>query len=229
MKLKRSFFTILLAVLIVFFSSNVRATSDKVIVVESNAIKLYVEGKEIDVVNLDFFDKNSEVATDIIKESELALIEYLNRAKSWDAQTKMYIFAIGDFRELPEKSKSALINKVFIETDGLKINIIPLNLEDLIFKDFAYVFRTVVICGSFRKHIDDIDSLKRLLESKGVSVLAPVSTKPVNPGADFVFFEGEETTPPLELETLFLDKLRECDAVIVCCPEGYVGTSASWK
>ena len=221
-KFKKYFLLILLCT-IWLHGIHVRAINDKIIVVESHAVKSYLEGKEVEVKNIDFFDKDLKIRT----ESESALIEYLNLSKPKDNQIKIRIFAIGDFRDLPGISQSTLIANIFIKTGGLKLNIIPQYLEHLIFENPRHVFKSVVICGSFRKHIDKIDQVKRQLESNGVRVLAPVSTVPVNPGANFVFFEGEETTSPLELENLFLDRIRECDAVIVCCPGGYVGTSAS--
>lgn len=86
--------------------------------------------------------------------------------------------------------------------------------------------RSVVLSGSFRKHLDYILSVKKELSAAGTTILSPRFEEPKNPGDEFVVFEGEEGLSPLELERYHLDMLDQADALVVCSPNGYVGASA---
>jgi len=86
-------------------------------------------------------------------------------------------------------------------------------------------FRYVTISGSFRKHLDYILKVKKILESTGTEVLSPRFTEPKNPGDTFVVFVGEEGKTPLQLERHHLSSIEKSDALIVCSPKGYVGAS----
>lgn len=86
--------------------------------------------------------------------------------------------------------------------------------------------RTVVLSGSFRKHLNYISDIKQALSEQGVEVLSPRFSDPKNPGEEFVVFKGEEGMSPLELERYHLSMIDNCDALIVCASDGYVGASA---
>lgn len=118
---------------------------------------------------------------------------------------------------------SAIAQAIF-EHFGVK-HIVPSNCDvGLGFSRKEY--RNVVVSGSFKKHLEYICDVKKQLNAMGVKVLSPRFDIPKNPGETFVVFEGEEGKTPLELERFHLDKIKECDALIVCCPKGYVGASA---
>ena len=87
-------------------------------------------------------------------------------------------------------------------------------------------FRSVVLSGSFRKHLEYILSIKKMLNEKGFEVLSPRFNEPKNPGEEFVVFEGEEGESPLDSERHRLESIVNADALIVCSKEGYVGASA---
>lgn len=87
-------------------------------------------------------------------------------------------------------------------------------------------FRYVTISGNFRKHLEYILKIKEKLETYGTKVLSPRFTRPKNPGEKFVVFAGEEGVSPLKLERHHLKSIFKSDALIVCDPEGYVGSSA---
>lgn len=87
-------------------------------------------------------------------------------------------------------------------------------------------YRSVVLSGSFRKHLPYILEVKKTLASRGVKILSPRFEEPKNPGEEFVVFAGEEGMSPLELERYHLDMIDNCDALIVCSKDGYVGASA---
>lgn len=87
-------------------------------------------------------------------------------------------------------------------------------------------FRSVVLSGSFRKHLDHILKIKKQLNKHNVTVLSPRFDEPKNPGQKFVVFAGEEGLSPLELERHHLNAIEQCDSLIVCAADGYVGASA---
>jgi mazG nucleotide pyrophosphohydrolase len=87
-------------------------------------------------------------------------------------------------------------------------------------------YRSVVLSGSFRKHLPHILEIKKTLSKRGVEILSPRFEEPKNPGEEFVIFSGEEGMPPLELERYHLNMIDNCDALIVCSAGGYVGASA---
>lgn len=107
---------------------------------------------------------------------------------------------------------------------GIEI-IVPSN-SNLINGVSRQEFRHVVISGSFRKHLEYILKVRKQLAENGTEVLSPRFTEPKNPGEEFVVFSGEEGMSPLELERHHLRSIEECDALIVCDPDGYVGASA---
>ncbi len=113
----------------------------------------------------------------------------------------------------------AICDKYRVET------IIPSN-SNLINGASRQEFRHVVISGSFRKHLEYILKVRKQLVENGTEVLSPRFTEPKNPGEEFVVFSGEEGMSPLELERHHLCSIEECDALIVCDPDGYVGASA---
>lgn len=86
--------------------------------------------------------------------------------------------------------------------------------------------RSVVISGSFRKHLGYILNIKQQLQSQGIEILSPRFEDPKNPGEEFVVFDGEEGMSPLELERYHLDMIDNCDALVVCAVNGYVGASS---
>jgi len=87
-------------------------------------------------------------------------------------------------------------------------------------------YRYVTISGSFRKHLKQIVSIRNIMVDAGITVLSPRFVDPKNPKEEFVVFAGEEGSLPLELERYHLNCINMSDALIVVCPDGYVGASA---
>lgn len=110
--------------------------------------------------------------------------------------------------------------------DKYKIQSIVPSDSDLVHGIVKQEFRTVTLSGSFRKHLDYLLKIKKLLESKNIKVLSPRFENPNNPGDTFVVFNGEEGLSPLELERHHLNSINNSDALIVCNPGGYVGASS---
>lgn len=116
------------------------------------------------------------------------------------------------------------IAQAVCEHFGVEI-IVPSN-SNMVHGIVRQEFRTVVLSGSFRKHLDYIMETKQKLNLLGAEVLSPRFSEPKNPGEEFVIFDGEEGMSPLELERYHLDMIARADALIVCSPNGYVGASA---
>lgn len=116
------------------------------------------------------------------------------------------------------------IAQAICETYGIT-TIIPSN-ADLIHGAARQALRTVVISGSFRKHLKEITVLKKQLADANITIVSPRFTEPKNPGEEFVVFTGEEGLEPLELERYHLTAISQADALVVCDPGGYVGASA---
>jgi hypothetical protein len=116
------------------------------------------------------------------------------------------------------------IAQAICEHFGVK-TIIPSN-SNMVHGIVRQEFRSVVLSGSFRKHLNDILKIKDLLLKQHAQVLSPRFAVPKNPGEEFVIFEGEDGMSPLELERYHLDMIERADALVVCSPKGYVGASA---
>lgn len=168
--------------------------------------KLFEDDDHPSVISLnDFASKNEEVFEKItLKELEELMPDnptWMHGARACSALAQ------------------AICEKYGVET------IVPSN-SNLINGAARQEFRHVTLSGSFRKHLDYILKVRKVLVDNGVEVLSPRFTEPKNPGEEFVVFSGEEGMAPLELERHHLHSIEQCDALIVCDPEGYVGASA---
>jgi NTP pyrophosphatase (non-canonical NTP hydrolase)/nucleoside 2-deoxyribosyltransferase len=85
----------------------------------------------------------------------------------------------------------------------------------------------VTVSGSFRKHLDEVTKIIEEFVNQGVEILSPAFTKPKNPGDDFVFFHGEESEDPKELENKHLAAIERSDFLYLVNPGGYLGKSAT--
>lgn len=85
--------------------------------------------------------------------------------------------------------------------------------------------RSVVLCGSFRKHLAKIADIARDLQDLGYEVLSPRSTTVVGSSGDFVLFEGDRIVNGCtwSVEALHLRAIDAADLVLVCNFGDYVG------
>lgn len=87
-------------------------------------------------------------------------------------------------------------------------------------------YRTVGICGSFRKQMDAITEVHGQFIDGGFIVSVPSTiSRIVNPGDEFVLFESDASDSPKWLEAQYQDGLLRSDVVYVCNPDGYIGGS----
>lgn len=92
-------------------------------------------------------------------------------------------------------------------------------------------FRKIVICGSFSKQLDMISDVVNKLKQRGVIVLSPKSTEVTGSVDGYVLFKGDKKEKHCKypIEQLHLEAIKsdECDAVIVCNFDNYIGRFTS--
>ena len=162
--------------------------------------------------------------------------------------TRVRLYATGMFQKFSQLEQDQLVIHVFVN-HGLLLNIIQPELEQF-YKDnslshFAssdtmrglihQEFRSVVICGSFQQHLDDIGNIMAILQKHNILVLSPWTTKivPSTLGTDFILLEGQE---PLKNKRdawkhkyIHMNKFRRSDAIIVCNPDGVIGKGTMFE
>lgn len=102
------------------------------------------------------------------------------------------------------------------------------NLIDGVNKQEA---ENVVVCGSFNKHLKQIEALISRLKSNGISVLSPQNTEVVGSESDFIIFKNDIVINhnTWSVEELHLKAIDRCDFVIACNFDGYIGVSTTFE
>lgn len=86
---------------------------------------------------------------------------------------------------------------------------------------------SIVISGSFRKHLPAIGKLRDEFIQRGFEVLSPTSSKAVNPGEDFVFLTSDTEKDIKVLEQNHLSCIEQSDALYIYNPGGEIGLSVA--
>lgn len=86
---------------------------------------------------------------------------------------------------------------------------------------------SIVISGSFRKHLPDIGKLRDEFMKLGFEVLSPQSSTAVNPDPEFVILTSDDTKDIKTLEQKHLDCITRADAILIYNPNGEIGMSAT--
>ena len=88
--------------------------------------------------------------------------------------------------------------------------------------------RSVVLCGSFRKYLAKVREVYQFCVENGIEVLSPQNLHLKDMFNDnFALFHGEYITEEREtylIESKHTDAIKKADAIIVCNPDGYIGT-----
>ncbi len=158
----------------------------------------------------DYFRKNHEIFTSISLDELKAMMpnnpEWMGgaRACSAIAQAIMQYFHVD----------------VIIPSDSNMID--GVNIQEA---------KNVVICGSFNKHLQQIRQLIQSLNNKGISVLSPKSTEVVGSEGDFVLFKEDiiENHNTWSIEEVHLKAMDQCDFVIACNYDNYIGVSTTFE
>jgi hypothetical protein len=84
------------------------------------------------------------------------------------------------------------------------------------------------ICGSFRKHYDQICGAIDVFEEAGIEVLSPKKSRLIDPEAPFPLLESDsQTETPDEIEARHISAIKDSDFVYLITPDAYVGLSVA--
>lgn len=86
---------------------------------------------------------------------------------------------------------------------------------------------SIVISGSFRKHLPDIGKVRDEFMKLGFEVLSPQSSTAINQDAEFVILSSDKTQDIKTLEQKHLDSITRADALFIYNPNGDIGLSAT--
>lgn len=89
--------------------------------------------------------------------------------------------------------------------------------------------KSVVICGSFNKHLVAISKLIDRLKKQGIKVLSPRNTDIVGSEKGFLLFKDDNVVNHCtwSVESFHLQAIEECDFIIVCNFDSYIGTKTA--
>ena len=157
------------------------------------------------------------------------------------------LYAIGIFQALGRTEAAGLINHIYVYY-GLYFNIIQPDLERFYLEKSVLVngresviaglvhqeFRDVVVCGSFKHAIKEIDDIIKIMYSQNINVLSPTTTRlrPETLGSKFVLFEGQELINERDAwrhQYKHISQFIKADAIVVCNPNGVVGKGALFE
>jgi len=93
--------------------------------------------------------------------------------------------------------------------------------------------RKVVLCGSFRKYLSKVNEVYQFCIENGIEVLSPQNLHLEDMFNDnFALFHGEHITEEREtylIESKHTDAIKKADAIIVCNPDGYIGSRTLYE
>lgn len=88
---------------------------------------------------------------------------------------------------------------------------------------------SVVVSGSFNKFYNEIKIKIKEFEELGFKVLSPAHSTIKNPKEDFVILKSDDTNDAKKLEQNHLNAIYKADALYICNPGGYIGTSTAME
>lgn len=83
-----------------------------------------------------------------------------------------------------------------------------------------------VICGSFRKHLQHIVILKKMLEKHRIGVLSPAGHVSMNPDEEFIILDSDPVSHPKLLQDSVFAKIRRSTFIVIANVGGYLGKAA---
>lgn len=87
---------------------------------------------------------------------------------------------------------------------------------------------SVIVVGSFRKHMVYIWQASQLCTSSGIEVVSPRTSELVNPQEEFVFLASDDPQKSARrLQVDVMRKMRNVDFLLVANAEGYIGESTA--
>lgn len=89
---------------------------------------------------------------------------------------------------------------------------------------------SVAIFSSFRKFLVEVAATRTILVGRGIHVSNPPSDMPINPGAEYVRFPGDDPAlPDYKIQEQVMARALASTAIYVLCPGGYTGRTASYE
>lgn len=153
------------------------------------------------------------------------------------------VYAFSFFRQFDRRQLHELRNQIYVKLN-LNFYIVEEDLERFYLRNTTIgesvlqgivkqEFRTVVICGSFRKHMNDVKKVASYCESKNIEVLSPKNLNVVDIFDDnFVLFHGEKIENEREtywIENKHTNSIENADAVLICNSNGYFGDTTIYE
>lgn len=153
------------------------------------------------------------------------------------------VYAFSFFRQFNKRQLHELRNQIYVKLN-LNFYIVKEDLEKFYLQNTVIgesilqgivkqEFRTVVICGSFRKHMDDVKKVASYCKHKNIEVLSPKNLNVVDIFDDnFVLFHGERIKNEREtywIENKHTNSIENADAVLICNSNGYFGDTTIYE
>lgn len=213
----------------------------------TNDISLYILKNDVlKILSKEHIAFDDDFVSEILLEQIDMFLESLGKCVGKINNERIRLYATGLFQNLTQSDQTKLIIHCFVN-HGLYFNIIQPDLEQFyleksmsicgseeIMEGLVYQeFRNVVICGSFEYSLKYIDDVIAILKKRNITVLSPRTTKvkPETIGSDFILFDyqdglkNERDTWRHKYE--HMDKCRQSDAIIICNPNGIIGSEGT--
>jgi len=146
-------------------------------------------------------------------------------------------FSLNDLRNLMPENPSwmdgaracSIIAQTICRAYNIE-NIIPSN-SNLIDGVVVQEARSVVVCGSFNRHLNEISKLIDTLKKRNICILSPISTEKIGEEKGFVLFKHDHLINHCTwtVESLHLKAIEKCDFVIACNYDNYIGFSTAFE
>jgi nucleoside 2-deoxyribosyltransferase len=88
---------------------------------------------------------------------------------------------------------------------------------------------TVVISGSFRRHLASVRESIKDFTGLGASVLSPADSEAASTNGSFVFLNSDVSDDVKELQDGHLAAISACDFLWIVSPDGTLGESTSFE
>lgn len=160
------------------------------------------------------------------------------------SKTRVYLHC--ELKNCIDINKRRQLRDDFYIATGVNLNFLSYEQEEFYKKNQPFVddnsvicgiaqqeLRSVVLCGSFRKYLSKVNDVYRFCEENGIEVLSPKNLSLKDMFNDsFALFHGECITDEREtylIESKHTEAIKKADAIIVCNPDGYIGSRTLYE
>ena len=222
---------------------------DKIFVhFDTNEVNIYtiLDGKLNLFKKQQIFFNETLVNNELIDKIDTLLNDLSNIVGDLNSKTTR-LYATGIFQEFSQEEQMQIIIHIYV-SNGLYFNIIQSDLEQFyLLKSFEskgdknlfhglilQEFRRVVVCGSFQKHMKEINALIDVLKKQNIQVLSPWTQNVVleSLGTDFILLEGQSLVNERDAwrhKYDHMNKFSKADAIVVCNPGGTIGKGTMFE